>query len=255
MPAIKDNPDIDSSSVKPDVPTSGPGSELSLDDIVPKGDVPKSDAQPSENKDASQPAQDGEKKPEAKETQKEDDPKKKREYDPYRVRDFLIRLAKAAKRHEARRHAHNQFHDHVDKIKKSIVSKRKKSETTVDNDIDELKKKVSYLVSIEKGQGPSGHDKLMQEKILLLEGKLDKLLQSKLRREDRFQQLEKKISSKYTADKELVAELEKKLLLLERKLIEHQLNKRKSKKKQDIAKIKDIKEQINTTKELIGKHK
>jgi hypothetical protein len=177
----------------------------------------------------------------------------KKKYNSRRVREFLIRLAKACIRHEIRTHARNDFNNHTDKIKKSMLSG--KPHDNPDNEIEELKKKVEYLINVEKNpKNPETH-KLTQERILLLEGKLNRILQSKLEREKRFEELEKKLNLKHKNTKQYVHELEKKLLLLERKLIEHQLNKKSS--KSDIYKdaLAQIKTQINKTKETLNKIK
>jgi len=180
--------------------------------------------------------------------------KRHSEYDPYRVRDFLIRIAKAVKRHQIRTGAHQAFHNHVDKIARKMVSKKPVSEDTAEKDIDELKRRVSELISIEKGQGPDA-EKMMKDRIEQLESKLNKILEMKQRKDERFKELERKIATKFEADQDLVNRLEKKLLSLERNLIEHQLDKRKSKKKVDLAAIQDIKQQINSTKAILAKHK
>lgn len=180
--------------------------------------------------------------------------KKKSEYDPYRVRDFLIRLAKAIKRHEIRSGAHRNLHEHIDRMQKTMTSKRVKSNVSVDTQINELRNKVAELIAIERSHA-TPQSQQMKGKVEILEGKLNTLLQSKQKKDERFKELERKITSKYSADQELVQKLDKKLLFLERKLIEHQLDKRKSKAKIDKKSVDEIKQQINTTKAILKQHK
>ena len=181
--------------------------------------------------------------------------KKKPEYDPARVRDFLIRLAKAVTRHELRKQAHTDFHKQVDKIKDSMLSKRQKSQPAVENELEALKQKVSHLINVERDPNHPENNKFLKEKIALLEGKLNILMKSKDERENRFKELESKINSKYDTERELVRQLETKLLILEKKLVEHQLTKKKAKQKVNNKAIDEIKQQIETTKAVIKKFK
>lgn len=175
------------------------------------------------------------------------DPSSERSELPYnteRVRRFLIYLAKAVKRHDIRKDAHNDFHSHVEKIKKM-------SPKGMDDEIDELKRKVSYLIEIEKGHTAPMNDKFSKEKIQLIEGKLNKLLESKQRREDRFVELERKINSKMVSDKKEISKLKTKLLTMEKKLIEMQL---KSKSKAKTKKLNELKDQIRSTKQILEEY-
>lgn len=244
MPAVQENTNInntDAYSEEQKAPVSDLDTQLGITNI----------SDDSKSTEEEKPTEESEKET----TNEPQKSKRKSEYDPYRVRDFLIRLAKAVKRHNIRVSAHQDFHEHVDKIKKTMVSKKPKTEHNIDKDIDELKKKVASLIDIEKNPNSPNHDKYLQEKIDLLEGKLNNLMQSKQKREDRFTELEKKISIKYDADQETIKELEKKLLLLERKLIEHQIKKKKSKAKINKKDIDEIKEKIEMTKAIIDRHK
>lgn len=181
--------------------------------------------------------------------------KKKPEYDPRRVREFLIKVAKAVIRHEIRNHAHDDFHKQVDKIKDTIASKKGAVDPALQKEIDTLRQKVGYLVKVEKDPNHPENDKYYKEKIAILEAKLDALMKSKEDRENRFKELEQKVDSKYDSERELVKQLEEKLLFLERKLIEHQLSKKKSKQKVNTKAITDIKQQIQSTKDVISQIK
>lgn len=175
------------------------------------------------------------------------------EYNSLRVRNFLIRLAMACKRHEIRVNARKQFYEHADKIKQNLISG--KPHEKPDEEIESLKKKVEYLISIEKGSKNHASDEQLNEKIGLLEGKLNILLKSKLEKEKRFEELEKKMNLKHKQEKGLIEELERKLLFLERKLIEHQIDVRKNKKKTDSDAVNQIKNQIDKTKQALHKIK
>jgi hypothetical protein len=170
-------------------------------------------------------------------------------YNPRRVREFLIRLAKACKRHEIRIHARKQFHEHTDKLKNSLLLDKPHHDP--DSEIEELRKRVDYLISVERSTSTPDNSKVLNEKINQLESKLNRLLQSKIEREKRFEELERKLSLKHKHNKDLIVELEKKLFLLERKLIEHQIQKKRTKSKIDTETLNQIKNQINKTKQVI----
>ncbi len=258
MSALKDNPDHGSFLNDPLLGDSGNSTDdkSTGDDLLsePKKEVDenptKKDTGNQEIKEESEKSKDNASSTEEKKTK----PKRKSEYDPYRVRDFLIRLAKAVKRHEIRSGAHQDLHEHIDKMRKTMASKRPKSDVSVDAQINELKNKVAEIIAIEKSHA-SPNSSHVKEKVNVLENKLNTLLESKQRKDERFKELEKKITTKYSADQELINKLEKKLLFLERKLIEHQLDKRKSKAKVDKKTVDDIKKQINKTKAILRQHK
>lgn len=173
-------------------------------------------------------------------------------FDAEKLRILLIKLAKAYKRHHARWQAHSEFHDHVDQIKSNIISARPKKTYKIDGDIHELKKRVANLIEIEKNPHYHTHNKEMQEKIAMLEDKLNRLMKSKEEREKRFAELDKKVSLKLTADKQIMDELEKKLLVIQKKIIQHKMKKKSKKHKEELNLLND---RLELTKNALHKIK
>jgi hypothetical protein len=186
--------------------------------------------------------------------------KPKSEYSPQKVKEFLIKLAKAAKRHEIRMNAHQGFHQQVDKLKQAVVSAAAMPNTkskiqmrtpSIDYEIEELKKKVAQLVAVERTHGHGQPLNYSQDRIRILESKLDQLLRSKEEKEQRFQMLEQKIGAKLLEEKELVESLERKLLILQKKLLEHKIQRKKSGKKKVDPELKLIQEKIEKTRSAL----
>lgn len=169
--------------------------------------------------------------------------KRGHEYNPARVKEFLIRVAKAVKRHQIRMNARKKFHDHVEKLK----SAPKKKEKTIDDDIAELKRHVANLIEVERNPHHPAHSKYVKEKIAILEHKLDELLELKKRREARFTEIEERINKKIYEDKQLIAEVEKKLLHMERDLLKKQIE-HHEKKKGVPKELDELKHKIAATK-------
>ncbi|MFT4304172.1 MAG: hypothetical protein ACMXYG_06420 [Candidatus Woesearchaeota archaeon] len=167
-------------------------------------------------------------------------------YNPHRAKKFLIYIAKAVKRHDIRRNAHKDFHEHLEKIR-TIKPKSK----SLDQDIEDLKRKVSYLINLEKGAPHIDHDKYLPEKIQLLESKLNKLLESRRIREERFHELERKISTRMVADGRQIEQLKTKLLMMEKNLLQLQI---KTKSKTKSKELKELKKKITDTKSVLEKY-
>jgi len=177
-------------------------------------------------------------------------------YNRSRVKELLIRIAKAAKRHQIRMHAHKQVHEHIDKIKEAHIARAPKSHVpNIEKDIEELKNRVTHLVSVEKNPNHPDYTNNVNNKIALLEAKLEKLVQTKESREARFKELEDRIQKKISQDAQLVNDVEKQLLQLEKKLLLHQIDAKKSKKKTDAQTVHAIREKIQTTKSKLEKIK
>ena len=169
--------------------------------------------------------------------------KQKHEYNPQRVKEFLIRVAKAVKRYQIRMHARKKFHNHVEKFKEPPQQRK----NTIDDDIVELKRHVANLIEVERNPHHPAHSKYVKEKIAVLEYKLDELLEMKKKRETRFNEIEERINKKIYEDKQLIAEVEKKLLHMERDLLKKQIE-HHQKRKGIPKELEELKQKIATTK-------
>jgi hypothetical protein len=173
-------------------------------------------------------------------------------FNDLRVKNLLLMLARAYRRRQARLHAHRAFHEHVNKLKDDLVSKKPVKEEVVHENIAELKNRVSYLLEVEKNPDYTAENKELKNKLLSMESKLNMLMKTKEEKEERFKKLEAKINAKLNNDKQIVDELERKLLVLQRKMIEYKLN---NKAKMNSSSLKEIDERIKLTKSAIDRIK
>ena len=188
------------------------------------------------------------------------DGEKAEKFNHDKTKIFMTMLAKAFKRAEIRKQAHHDFHKHVDYMRNNLAKSKmpkKLSPENIDSYVGDLKKKVSYLVELENDpDAKPGFDqaKFVKDKITELEAKLNALMKSKEEKEKRYAELDNKINLKLNADKRVVEEMERKLLVLQKKVIEHKiLNKTRKKfgKKPIDSDIDEIHERIKITKDAL----
>jgi len=145
-----------------------------------------------------------------------------------KTRVLLIKLAKAFRRHQARMSVRDDLQKHVSKIKRNVMPKQDRA-FDLNQHLKELQQKVNNVVRVESNPDYQYHSKMVNQRLEALEKKLRMLMESKLEREKRFSNLDKKVSLKLDADKQIMNELEKKLLILQKKIIEHKIKGKKSK--------------------------
>jgi len=169
-------------------------------------------------------------------------------FNKIRIKRFMKNLAAIYRRSEKRKRIHQDLHKQLDRVHHVSLSKAEKSE--VEKEIHLLKEKINSLLEM-KGQPalPSKQtSSQLQKKIIELEAKLAEVLNRKTDREERIEQIERKIKDKFRDQgetKEMVQTLREQISILTRKFSEL------SEKKHDKKKLELVKKRLDQTKHAL----
>lgn len=165
---------------------------------------------------------------------------------PRKLKRFIKHLCLATKAIEERDQAKQQLSEHLKKLKTGKLSKSnlakgiKELEKHIDNTIEKEKKAIKI-----HHHEPS-HQERLREKMQELDSKLKSLTEFHIKRQERIQQLEKKITSKADPKQRIIKEVKDTIAKLEKKY-------EKLAKEHDAQDMEKIKEKINLLKSKLEK--
>ena len=172
-------------------------------------------------------------------------------YNKDRMRRFFKNLASIYLKHKKRQQAHKDLHSQLSKVKKISMSKSQKKE--VEKEIQELKDKINSLLEMQGHhalpESKKKQDSEIKARIDKLEDKLQTLIDKRSQRQERIDQIERKIKDKFMENKD-----KKEILRMLREQVSRLTDKYErlaSDKSADKKKLNELKSRLERTKHTL----